>query len=82
MVSDLESSNSSSDQPEPAPAGEARSAVRGWLKMGAIAAASALAGGLAVAWVYRRTLNQLREDGNSSPAPGFRPFEDDSGEDG
>ena len=35
--------------------------LRGWTKVGAIAAASALAGGLAAAWFYRKTLNRLRE---------------------
>jgi hypothetical protein len=32
-----------------------------WMKVGAIAAASALAGGLAAAWFYRNTLNKLRQ---------------------
>ncbi len=32
-----------------------------WLKVGAVAAASALAGGLAAAWFYRGTLHRLRE---------------------
>ena len=33
----------------------------GWLKVGALAAASALAGGLAAAWFYRKTLARLRQ---------------------
>jgi len=33
----------------------------GWVKVGAIAAASAALGGLAAAWFYRKTLSQLRE---------------------
>jgi hypothetical protein len=33
----------------------------GWLKVGAVAAASALAGGLAAAWYYRHTLARLRQ---------------------
>jgi hypothetical protein len=33
---------------------------RGWVKVGLFAAASALAGGLAAAWYYRKTLAQLR----------------------
>jgi hypothetical protein len=33
----------------------------GWAKVGAIAAASAVLGGLAAAWFYRKTLSQLRE---------------------
>jgi hypothetical protein len=40
-----------------------------WIKVGAIAAASALAGGLAAAWFYRNTLNKLRQadsDSNNS----------------
>ena len=32
-----------------------------WIKVGAVAAASALAGGLAAAWFYRNTLNKLRQ---------------------
>jgi hypothetical protein len=32
-----------------------------WIKVGAIAAASALVGGLAAAWFYRNTLNKLRQ---------------------
>jgi hypothetical protein len=32
-----------------------------WIKVGVIAAASALAGGLAAAWFYRNTLNKLRQ---------------------
>jgi len=32
-----------------------------WIKLGAIAAASALAGGLAAAWFYRNTLKALRQ---------------------
>jgi hypothetical protein len=40
-----------------------------WIKLGVIAAASALAGGLAAAWFYRNTLNKLRlaeSDSNDS----------------
>ena len=33
----------------------------GWIKVGAIAAASALLGGLAATWVYRKTLSRLRQ---------------------
>jgi hypothetical protein len=32
-----------------------------WIKVGAIAAASALAGGIAAAWFYRKTIEKLRE---------------------
>jgi len=42
-------------------------APAGWVKVGAIAAASAVLGGLAAAWFYRKTLSQLREAGNEIP---------------
>ncbi len=54
MASDLESETST-----PPSAKEGRPS--GWLKVGAVAAASALAGGLAAAWYYRSTLNRLRQ---------------------
>jgi hypothetical protein len=41
--------------------GEAGTGLPAWLKVGAIAAASALAGGLAAAWYYRTTLDTLRK---------------------
>jgi hypothetical protein len=48
---------------------KAGSGLKKWAKVGMIAAASALAGGLAAAWFYRKTLNTLRnaemEEGNS-----------------
>jgi hypothetical protein len=34
---------------------------RGWFHMSVVAAASALAGGVAAAWYYRKTLTQLRQ---------------------
>src|SRR3954469_17190993 len=43
-----------------------------WLKLGAIAAASALTGGLAAAWYYRKTLISLREAQSDSRNPEFR----------
>lgn len=39
----------------------AKRALPAWIRMGAVAAASALAGGLAAAWFYRKTLRALRE---------------------
>lgn len=33
----------------------------GWLKVGVVAVTSALAGGLAAAWFYRKTLARLRQ---------------------
>ncbi len=54
MASDLESETSTPPIPE-------NGRPSGWLKVGVVAAASALAGGLAAAWYYRGTLNRLRQ---------------------
>jgi hypothetical protein len=54
------SSNVASNAPAKLPA---------WLKLGAIAAASAVAGGLAAAWYYRKTLDTLRQAGSDSADP-------------
>ena len=53
---------------------------KGWLKVGAIAAASAVLGGLAAAWFYRKTLSQLREAEEKIPDSEVIAIEDDSGE--
>ena len=45
--------------------GGAEAAAPRWLKLGVVAAASGILGGLAAAWYYRKTLAQLREDGAS-----------------
>ena len=49
-------------------AGEPRG---GLLRVGAIAVTSALLGGIAVAWWYRKTLQKLHETGESSNNPHF-----------
>jgi hypothetical protein len=49
-----------------APIGEEAKRFPTWLKVGTVAAASALAGGLAAAWFYRGTLKRLR-DSESHP---------------
>jgi hypothetical protein len=49
------------------PGRAAQSRLREWVKVGVIAAASALAGGLAAAWFYRKTLNTLQ---NAEPEEG------------
>ena len=54
-------------------------ASQGWLQVGAIAAASALLGGLAAAWYYRRTLSRLREA--EAEIPETRIIEDATPED-
>jgi hypothetical protein len=48
--------------------------LKRWVKVGVIAAASALAGGLAAAWFYRKTLNtlqnaELEEENSESRIP-------------
>jgi hypothetical protein len=40
---------------------ESRQQFSTWIRVGVIAAASALAGGLAAAWFYRKTLNNFRQ---------------------
>jgi hypothetical protein len=39
----------------------------GWLKLGAVAAVSAIAGGLAAAWWYRNTLKKLHQAEEAAP---------------
>jgi len=43
-----------------------------WLEVGAIAAASAVVGGVAAAWYYRKTLDRLREAESNGGNPEFR----------
>jgi len=42
-----------------------------WARVGIVAAASALAGGLAAAWWYRKTLKTLRQSEEIVPNPKF-----------
>lgn len=49
----------------------------GWLKVGVVAAAYALVGGLAAAWWYRKTLKKLRQTGENTPNPQFGISTDD-----
>lgn len=60
-----------------AAAGEAGS----WLKVGAVAAASALAGGLLAAWWYRKTLHKLREADVDAQNPHFGISAEDQSDD-
>jgi hypothetical protein len=71
-------SDSSSSELLPA---EARQPRPKWLKMSAVAAGSALAGGLAVAWYYRKTLTTLRHAEMATPDPDYRIQADHSDED-
>lgn len=42
-----------------------------WVKIGLVAAGSALAGGFAAAWWYRNTLKTLRQTGETTSNPNF-----------
>jgi flagellar basal body-associated protein FliL len=75
MTSHLDSSNSIAEQPP-------KSSGSGWLKLGLIAGASALAGGIAAAWWYRKTLTKLREAEQGVPNPEFRNQQDDAAGEG
>jgi hypothetical protein len=46
-----------------------------WLKLGILAGASALAGGVAAAWWYRKTLTKLRQAENPTSNPEFKNLE-------
>ncbi len=59
--------------PEPRPAD--------WLKVGMVAAASALAGGMAAAWFYRKTITRLRQAEISDTNTEFGISDDDLNED-
>jgi hypothetical protein len=43
-----------------------------WMKVGAVAAASALAGGLAAVWFYRKTLTHPQSVGPATENSNFR----------
>jgi hypothetical protein len=61
----LKSSTSSSQRADGAE-------LPGWLKLGVVTAASALAGGLAAAWWYRKTLEKLCQGIEIGENPDFR----------
>jgi hypothetical protein len=80
MSNNLESS--ASKQPAPVSgSGDTGAISKDWLRVGAIAAASALLGGLAAAWFYRKTLSRLQEAEEHLPDSEFIATEDDSPED-
>jgi hypothetical protein len=74
MTTGLESGDSQS----PSEGGERPA---NWLRIGLVAAASALAGGVAAAWWYRKTLNKLHESGEKGENPQFGISLDESAED-
>jgi hypothetical protein len=77
----LDSSVSPSEEPSTPQSATESTNSSGWLRIGVVAAASALAGGLAAAWFYRKTLTKLRQAENGIPHSEIRIFEDDSAED-
>jgi len=74
MTTNLESENSVS----PPEGGEESP---NWFRIGLVAVASALAGGVAAAWWYRKTLNKLHESGEKGKNPQFGIFADAQAED-
>jgi hypothetical protein len=71
MTSSLESSSSSESEEVSGP-----STSR--FKLGVVAAASVLAGGLVAAWWHRKTLKKLRQADENIQNPHFWISEDDS----
>lgn len=71
MANPLESESSSSSETT------ARASV-GMVKLGVVAVASVLAGGLAAAWWYRKTLLRLRQADEKHVNPDFGIPEDES----
>ena len=53
----------------------------GWRNFGLIAVASAVLGGMATAWWYRKTLIRLRQAEGTAPDPKLWISEDDLGDD-
>ena len=80
MASDLKSSSSDAASGVAGTSAQ-RGDRRGWVKVGAIAAGSAVLGGLAAAWFYRKTLSQLREAENEIPDSDSEITEDERAED-
>jgi hypothetical protein len=73
MTSSLESEKSQASNPAvPSPPS--------WLKLGIVAAASVLAGGLAAAWWYRKALTSLHQAEENPANPQFGISEDDTQE--
>jgi hypothetical protein len=73
MISNSESEPSGEDE-------AARSKQPRWLKVGVVAAVSALSAGLAVAWWYRKSVEKLREAEEMGKNPVFGISEDEPAE--
>lgn len=55
-----------------------RAEPAGWAKLGLIAMASVVLGGMATAWWYRKTILRLRQAGENPANPQFGISESDS----
>jgi len=74
MTTSLESSTSSTEKSAPAPPPR-------WIRIGLVAGASAVLGGMAAAWWYRKTLIRLRQAEETGQNPQFGITDEDSAED-
>jgi hypothetical protein len=74
METPVESSSSSSSAQEAA-------VPPAWSKIGLVAMASIVLGGMATAWWYRKTLIRLRQAEETAANPQFGISEDDPGDD-
>jgi hypothetical protein len=70
MTNSLESSGSAGEEAKP-------NGPAGWFRVGAVAAASAIAGGLLAAWWYRKTLKKLQQADEDLENPHFGIPEED-----
>ena len=74
----LEISGSTMDDPKPLVSEisenlkKTRTQLPSWAKVGVVAAASALAGGLAATWFYRKTLTRLQNAASEQENSKFR----------
>lgn len=60
----------------------ARPATPTWLKLGAVAFVSAIAGGVAAAWWYRKTLSRLHQAAEETENPDFGMANQKPGDEG
>jgi hypothetical protein len=81
MSSDADSSSSSAEGVGSTEEKPSIDQQQGWLKVGAIAATSALIGGLAAAWFYRKTLTKLHQAEEASQDTEFPAREENLSED-
>ena len=72
--------NPTNDSSSPQSRSEARQPA-GWLKVAAVAAVSALAGGMAAAWWHRKTLIKLQQGDDHPRNPESRILDSDQHED-